>query len=64
MSKTPCLWCGSPFQPVKRGDHVKKFCRGRCKTDFETAARRYAYAMIEVGDLSVSDLTRIIHGTA
>ena len=56
MSNASCLWCRGPFEAVKRGAHVKKFCGVRCKTAFETAARRWVYSRIEAGDLSVSDL--------
>lgn len=55
----PCPWCQRPFKPVKRGAHEKKFCRPKCKGAFETAARRYAYAMVEEGLLSVGELKRV-----
>lgn len=59
MTEIPCPWCGRPFEPVKRGAHVKRFCRPKCKNDFETAARQYAHAMVEAGLLSVAELKRV-----
>ncbi len=54
-----CPWCSKPFEPFKRGGHTKKFCSARCKNAFETAARRYAYAMVKYGLLSVDELRRV-----
>ena len=59
MSTSPCPWCLRPFQPVKRGAHVKRFCRIKCKSEFETAARRYAYKAVELGILSVPEMRRV-----
>ena len=56
---TSCPWCRRPFEPVKRGAHVKRFCRGKCKSEFETAARRYAYKAVELGVLSVPEMKRV-----
>lgn len=56
---TLCLWCQRPFEPKKRGAHEKKFCSPKHKGAFETAARRYAYAMFEEGLLSVGELKRV-----
>lgn len=56
---TPCRWCGRPFEPMTRGGNVKAFCQSSCKGAFETAARRYAYAMVDAGLLSVSELKRV-----
>lgn len=56
---TPCRWCSRPFPPMKRGGNEKIFCKPKCKSDFETAARRYALAMVDAGLLSVSELKRV-----
>ena len=62
MSAAPCPCCGEPFEPVKRGAHVKRFCRPKCKHDFETAARRYACRAVELGLLSVPEMRRVAAG--
>lgn len=59
MTEIPCPWCERPFQPVRRGAHLKRFCRAKCKNDFETAARQYAHAMVEAGLLSIAELKRV-----
>ena len=59
MSTATCPWCQRAFEPVKRGAHAKRFCLAGCKHAFESAARRYAYAMVDAGLLSVSELKRV-----
>ena len=59
MGPPTCPWCGEPFEPVKRGAHVKRFCSAGCKHAFESAARRYAHAMVEAGLLSIGELKRV-----
>ena len=61
---TPCPWCTHLFEPMKRGAHEKKFCSKKCKGEFETAARRYAYRAIETGMLSMEELKRVASGNA
>ena len=59
MGPPTCPWCQRAFEPVKRAAHAKRFCSARCKHAFESAARRYAYAMVDAGLLSVSELKRV-----
>ena len=56
---TECLWCTVEFAPARRGGYAKRFCSAGCKSAFETAARRHAYAMMDAGLLSVADLKRV-----
>ena len=55
-----CPWCLAPFTPEVRGGHTKKFCSAACKGQFESAARRYALAMVEAGLLSVDQMRKLI----
>ena len=59
MSDTLCRWCDHPFHAVTRGGNVKQFCSTTCKGAFESAARRYALAMVDAGLLSVDELKRV-----
>lgn len=59
MSDTLCRWCDRPFHAVTRGGNVKQFCSTTCKGAFESAARRYALAMVDAGLLSVGELKRV-----
>lgn len=54
-----CRWCSREFEALKRGGNAKVFCQPSCKGRFETAARRYALAMVEAGLLSVDELKRV-----
>lgn len=59
MTTTICPWCGEPFTATVRGGNAKKFCSPAHKHAFETAARRYAYAMHEAGLLTVEQMKQV-----
>lgn len=44
-----CFWCGTEFRALKVGAHRKKFCSVRCKSQFHTAARRWAERSLAQG---------------
>lgn len=51
-----CPWCGTPFVPVTRGRHRKRFCGPLCKDHFHVACREYGEAMIAAGLVTVPHL--------
>jgi hypothetical protein len=45
---TRCSWCGRALQP-SRGGSPKKFCSSRHRTEFHSAARRFAERAVAAG---------------
>jgi hypothetical protein len=50
-----CRWCQKLFKP-QRGGSPKAFCGAACRSDFHTAARRWAERALIAGRLTIADL--------
>ena len=50
-----CAGCDGAFEPAGRGS-PQRFCGGDCRAAFHRAARRWALAALERGELTVAQL--------
>ena len=51
-----CPWCGRQFEPRSSGGSGQRFCSGKCRCAFWTAARRWIGRALEAGLLSAEVL--------
>ena len=54
-----CLWCGAAFARRATGGTAQRFCSGRCRQAFHTAARRYVAREIDEGRLDIPALRKV-----
>jgi hypothetical protein len=51
-----CEWCEQPFRLGVRRGSARRFCSAVCRMAFHAAARRWALAAIERGELRLDQL--------
>jgi hypothetical protein len=51
-----CLWTGAALPPQGAGGKSRKFIDNRARAEAHRAARQYALALIEAGELTWADL--------